>query len=85
MVRLYAGVARVDITPPVGIAHANWGAASHSRAEGIDLPLWATALALRDPETGAAAVVVDLDLLHLSLPLAGSMRQAISELTGVPA
>ena len=78
-------MARVDITPPVGIAHANWGAASHSRAEGIDLPLWATALALRDPETGAAAVVVDLDLLHLSLPLAGSMRQAISELTGVPA
>jgi hypothetical protein len=85
MVRLRAGVARVDITPPVGIAHANWGAASHSRAEGIDLPLWATALALRDAETGVGAVIVDLDLLHLSLALAGSMRQAISELTGVPA
>jgi hypothetical protein len=85
MVRLHAGVARVDITPPVGIAHANWGAASHSRAEGIDLPLWATVLALRDAETGTAAVVVDADLLHLSLALAGSMRQAISDLTGVPA
>jgi len=43
--QLYAGVARADITPPVGIAHANWGAQAHERASGVDLPLWATALA----------------------------------------
>jgi uncharacterized protein YecE (DUF72 family) len=45
---LLAGVARTDITPPLGIAHAGWGAQSHQRAAGVDLPLWATALALSD-------------------------------------
>jgi hypothetical protein len=81
---LQAGVARADITPPVGIAHANWGAATHSRAEGIDLPLWATVLALRDVATDTTAVIVDFDLLHLSLSLAGALREAVAGVTGVP-
>ena len=81
---LRAGVARADITPPVGIPHTNWGAATHVRAEGIDLPLWATALALRDEATGVGAIVVDLDVLLLAGPLAGAMRDAVAALTGVP-
>ena len=47
---LLAGAARADITPPIGIAHANWGAQTHERAAGIDLPLTVTALALGDGE-----------------------------------
>ena len=39
---LRAGVGRADMTPPVGIAHVNWGARVHDRAEGIDMPLYAT-------------------------------------------
>jgi len=81
---LRAGVARADITPPVGIPHTNWGAATHVRAEGVDLPLWATALALRDEATGVGAIVVDLDVLLLAGPLAGAMRDAVAALTGVP-
>jgi neutral ceramidase len=81
---LYAGVARADITPPVGIAHANWGAAVHTRAEGIDLPMWASVLALRDGSNGTSAVIVDLDLLHLSLPMAGAIRDAVAGITGIP-
>ena len=41
---LTAGAGRSDITPPVGIAHGAWGAATHQRAEGVDMPFYATAL-----------------------------------------
>jgi hypothetical protein len=82
---LQAGVARADITPPVGIAHGNWGAATHSRAEGVDLPLWATVLTLRDAASDTAAVIVELDLLGLPVALAGTVRDAVSSITGVPA
>src|SRR5688500_19701169 len=81
--QLHAGVARADITPPVGIAHANWGAQAHERAQGVDLPLWATALALSDGKT--TTVLVDLDLGGLRAENAMKVRQAISERTGIPA
>ncbi len=37
--RLRFGLARVDITPPVGIYHRLWGAARHDRATGVHRPL----------------------------------------------
>ena len=82
---LRAGVARTDITPPVGIAHGNWGAATHSRADGIDLPLWATVLALHDAASDTRVVIVEADLLHASFALAGQIRAAVAAITGVPA
>lgn len=82
--RLQAGVARADITAPVGITPVIWGAQLQTRAEGVDMPLYATALALRDAETDTTAIVVDLDLLLLPFPLADSLRRAVSALTGVP-
>ena len=39
-----AGVARGDITPPVGIYHRMWGAATHDRSTGVHRPLTATVL-----------------------------------------
>jgi len=44
--RCLAGVARDDITPPVGIYHRMWGAAMHDRSTGVHRPLTATALCL---------------------------------------
>ena len=44
-----AGVARRDITPPVGIYHRMWGAATHERSTGVHRPLKATALAWSGP------------------------------------
>jgi hypothetical protein len=38
------GIARCDITPPVGIYHRMWGAAAHDRATGVHRPLTATAI-----------------------------------------
>lgn len=40
------GMARVDITPPVGIYHRMWGAARHDQSEGVHRPLTATVLYL---------------------------------------
>ena len=81
-VQLQAGVARADITPPVGIAHANWGAQAHERAAGVDLPMWATALALSDGTT--TTVLVDLDISGLRAEDAAAVRQAVADRTGLP-
>src|SRR5437868_8404504 len=56
------GVAREDITPPLGIYARNWGAAKHDVAEGIHRPLTATALTMRSEREGAPLVFVALDL-----------------------
>ena len=40
--RCLVGVARCDITPPVGIYHRMWGAATHERSTGVHRPLTAT-------------------------------------------
>ena len=40
------GVAREDITPPVGINARNWGAATHDCATGVHRPLTLTALVI---------------------------------------
>ncbi|REK10467.1 MAG: hypothetical protein DWQ37_16415 [Planctomycetota bacterium] len=47
------GLARCDITPPVGIYHRMWGAATHDRSTGVHRPLTATALALAPDADGA--------------------------------
>jgi hypothetical protein len=41
------GVARCEITPPIGIYHRMWGAATHEQATGIHRPLTATALVMQ--------------------------------------
>ena len=81
--QLSAGVARIDITPPQGIAHAGWGAQTHQRATGVDLPLWATALALSDGVQ--TVVIVDIDLIYLWEPEVYDVQQAVVQLTGLPA
>ncbi|MEP0843636.1 MAG: hypothetical protein HRF43_13110, partial [Phycisphaerae bacterium] len=63
------GVARREVTPPVGIYNRSWGAARHDTAEGVHRPLYATAIAMRargpanDPpgNDDAPLVLVDLD------------------------
>lgn len=63
--RCLAGVARGDITPPVGIYHRMWGAATHDKSTGVHRPLTATVLYLADLESESSAeeikVVVALD------------------------
>lgn len=79
---LRAGVARADITPPLGIGHAGWGAQTHQRAAGVDLPLWVTALALGQGDL--MTVIVDIDCMYLFEPEAQAVRDAITRTTGLP-
>ena len=79
---LCAGAGRTDITPPVGIAHAGWGAATHERAVGMDMPFFCTALFLSDGETAVA--IADLDICFLTEEMDRLIRDAIIEETGIP-
>lgn len=56
------GLARADITPPVGIFCRNWGAARHDTAQGIHRPLFLTALAVRAAGGGEPLLLLDADL-----------------------
>ena len=56
-----AGVGRVDITPPLTMPHASWGAQVHVFANGVEAPLYATALVVDDGTT--RAVWIDLDIV----------------------
>jgi hypothetical protein len=79
---LLAGVARRCTNPPPSIAHGGWGAQKHEQAEGIDMDLWVTALALSDQQT--TAIILDLDIQILTNQRADQIRLAVSRATGIP-
>jgi hypothetical protein len=81
--QFYAGVARGDITPPIGIAHGNWSAQVHDRAEGIEMPLFCTALAASCGEEQAILAEWELVFAPDGSWLA-EIRERITSLTGVP-
>lgn len=78
---LTVGAGRSDITPPVGIAHAGWGAATHQRAEGVDMPFYATALFVTDGELEIA--IVDLDIGVLTNSDDATIRAEVEKISGV--
>lgn len=77
---LQVGVGRADITPPVGIAHAGWGAQSHERAAGVDHEMVVVALWVSDGER--TCVVCDLDLGIVSRDEAAELRDRAAEAAG---
>jgi hypothetical protein len=79
---LRAGTGRRCINPPPNIAHGGWGAQKHEQAEGIDMDLWATALALSDG--GSSAIILDIDIQILTNERADQIRAAVSRATGLP-
>jgi hypothetical protein len=56
------GIARADITPPVGIYARNWGAAKHDVASSIHRPLTLTAMTIAPATGGQTLVLVEADL-----------------------
>lgn len=80
------GVARRDITPPVGIFSRCWGAAKHECAEGVHRPLSLTALALRQEGPGVAAplVMVSVDGAWWQGGEGAAMHARLSAAVGLP-
>jgi hypothetical protein len=79
---LRAGVARVDITPPVGISMAGY----YSRdgvSTGVERALTATAVVLTNGE--AKVAIVACDLIFIQSPAVDEIRQSIGEAIGIDA
>jgi hypothetical protein len=58
----FIGVAREDITPPVGIYSRSWGAATHDVAEGIHRPLTLTCITFQKSRRESPLVLMGADL-----------------------
>ncbi len=79
---LKVGTGRRCISPPPNIAHGGWGAQKHEQAEGVDMDLWASVLALSDGAT--TVLIIDIDIQILTNERADAIRASVSEATGIP-
>ena len=78
------GLAVRDITPPVGIYHRMWGAATHDRAEGVHRPLTATAIVFAPASASfEQQVLVTMDHCLLMPPELGRLTDRICSDCGV--
>ena len=81
------GIARCNVTPPVGIYHRMWGAALEDQASGIHRPLTATAMAIQpEGSTNPAErqIIICLDHVLLRPREMQEILDHTSRLTGIP-
>jgi len=83
------GLALADITPPVGIYHRMWGAASHDRSAGVHRPLRASVMIFQQSGKAALAaatlqVVVALDHCLLDGREVSVLKETVCAETKLP-
>jgi hypothetical protein len=79
---LRVGTSRVDITPAPGTPQGGWGAQTHQRGRGADLPLYATALVLSGSNNEVA--IIDVDSIGFDAEWTGKIVDAVANLTNIP-
>ena len=77
-----AGVARVDITPPIGVWLSGFGN-RYAPADGIRDPLYSTALLLESD--GRKAAIVGNDIIGVDVELMPRIRELTEAWTGIDA
>lgn len=84
--RCLVGIARCDITPPVGIYHRMWGAATHDRSTGVHRPLTATVIRLREigHATTSQRIIIAVDHCLLWTNEMCALLTSISTTLGIP-
>jgi hypothetical protein len=75
----HTGVARVDITPPVGIYSRTWGSAKHDVAEGVHRPLLGSCLVFQESGGKGELVLLALDTIVLDSIEIGKIRATLME------
>jgi neutral/alkaline ceramidase-like enzyme len=78
---LRAGVGRADITPSPGTPQGGWGAQTHQRGVGSDMPFFATALALSDDHE--QVLIVEADAIGFDMEWTNRIIMAIQQQTGI--
>ena len=81
MHELLAGVGRCDITPAPGTPQGGWGAQTHQRGAGTDLPLFATAIVFQDVAQSVATI--DIDSIGFDPEWTQRILDAVSALSGL--
>lgn len=76
------GLARVDITPRIGVELYGFGSYLHRYAKAVRTPLYARALAASDGDS--TAIVVSCDLVGLSGDLVQEARERVTAASGLP-
>ena len=79
---LAVGTGRCDITPSPGTPQGGWGAQTHQRGLGADMPLYATALVISS--NGVSVAIVDVDSIGFDLEWTTRIINAIELLTSIP-
>ena len=81
---LKVGTSKADITPPIGIAHANWGSSIHQVAEGIDMPLFCNILYIESESSKNKIIILDLDLCIIDDEIDEMIRDSVISVIDVP-
>jgi Neutral/alkaline non-lysosomal ceramidase, N-terminal len=77
------GVARADITPPVGIYSRTWGSAQHDQAEGVHRPLLGSCLVLQDNSHSEELIFFALDMVVLDPKEVADLRATLQKRCGL--
>lgn len=82
MEQLLAGVGRSDITPVPGTPQGGWGAQTHQRGLGADLPFYATALVVSDSHQSVA--IIDVDAIGFDQEWTKRILDAVVAVSNIP-